>query len=272
MTREAYLQVAIVLVGIAIAVVGNLITNRYHIPLGRLFSIFIPLILVLVGLTVVNTRWSTSDESSPAPPSSSVVPSVDFRPPDWATQTTQQFPYPDGEATSGLQDGCTASSVRYERERLVLRLDSCRDYTYQVGYEPTPFRPVGAYLLEVDVQYVSGPEDGYCTLLFNWHDSEHWFAFKLSRDKIEITRNRGGLPHSALDGPRAHPAIRPNQINRLAVMVRDRDVNFYLNGFEVSNQEITPDGGETRLGIQAANRSDVVRCAFDNVELLTPAG
>jgi hypothetical protein len=153
----------------------------------------------------------------------------------------------------------------------VLRLDSCRDYTYQVGYESQPRRVAANFYFRADVQYISGPTDGYCVLLFGWKDHEHWYAFKLGRDNLEVTRNKGVLPHQILEGPRTDPVITPGRVHRLTFLSQGSQATFYINGSRVSQQEIASSEGETRLGVQAANRSDLVRCAFDNVELWLPS-
>lgn len=191
----------------------------------------------------------------------------DVPPTQWKILVQQPFNLPNGPATQRQSFGCSDDSGSFEGGRLVLRIDTCRDHTYQVGYEPQPHQVGADYYLTADVQYVSGPVDGYCVFLFGIRDSEHWYAFKVNRDSFEITRDKGVLPHQVLDGPRTDPAINVGKTNRLSVLMEEGKGSFYINGAKVSDQEILAPDGITNVGVQAAKWSDVARCGFDNVEL-----
>jgi len=196
---------------------------------------------------------------------------LDGPPSGWRVVTQQSFEEQDGPATEDLHDGCTNSIGAYSEKRLLLRLDSCRDYTYQVAFETVTRRTDDSFYIAANVQYLSGPSDGYCALLIGWQDNEHYYAFKLGRDTFEVTRDKGGLPHQGIDGIRSDPAIRSGASNRIAILSDGDITRLAINQVVVSEPHgLDAKAGQLRLGVQATTRSDLVTCAFDDIELRTP--
>jgi hypothetical protein len=67
------------------------------------------------------------------------------------------------------------------------------------------------------------------------------------------------LPHQILEGPRPDPIIKPGQVNRLAVLLEGGQAKFYINGAQVSQQEVDSSVSETRIGAQAAVVASIFR-------------
>ncbi|MFG3602514.1 hypothetical protein [Micromonospora chersina] len=197
-------------------------------------------------------------------------------PAGWRLVSANAFDHPDGPIGLGDEWRCPNGSMShgsgsFSSSRLVLQIRSNCDYTYQVGYSSKEASTGAELYLGADVEFVSGPSDGYCALLFGYVDSEHWYAFKISRDAFEVTQNDGmGSNHIRLDDRRPSAVIIDGAPNRMAVLSSGSEVSFYINRRLVAKHSISNLAGITRVGAQAANFRDVVRCAFDNVELLVP--
>lgn len=261
----------LVVANIIVGFIINVITGRHNlsrVPTKWLVIALIADVIIIGGLTVLPQVIPNDGNEG-----SSSAPAKDVPPQGWRTVATAQFDQPDGPAAGPLHDACTNSAAYFESNRLTLNLDSCRDYTYQVAYQQKPYAANNLYYFRADVQYLGGPADAYCAILVGWRDHEHYYAFKLGRDNYEITRNKGGLPHEGVDGPRTVPGIKPDAANRLVVLAQSQSVSFYINGLEVArrNSRNFPElAGEMWLAAQATHKSNLVECAFDNVELRVP--
>lgn len=210
--------------------------------------------------TVYGPFWLHEEESS-----------TDSAPRNWRLTDQQHFEHPDGPAFHADRQGCDSTSGQYEEKALILHLDSCRDYTLQVGYTAHPRTLGDKYFLTADVAYLSGPHDGYCGLLVGWKDNEHYYAFKIGLDTFQVTRDKGGLPHQRVAEPVGPVKINTGKYNRLAVLSEGVNTRFYINGVEVTSLSgLNSISGQTRLAAQAANSSDLITCRFDNVELRVP--
>jgi hypothetical protein len=195
------------LIGVALfglGILGSIVYDRLGKPWKISTSRLVALSIAPAAAIGVLGQFVTdlgNDGPPSAAPSFSAAP-YPLPPSGWKLAAHEEFAATDAPVVGGnewvCEDGSTShGSGSYMDGRLLLRVDSSCNYTYQVGYELQP-RSVGPqYYFAADVEYVSGPADGYCVLLAGWEDSEHWYAFKLNRDAFEVTRNRGSLPHQS---------------------------------------------------------------------------
>jgi hypothetical protein len=248
---------------VIVPILINLLSQNHKVKSRTVLIFLCPTMVAYLVLVIISIPPET--------------PSVDLTPHDdppagWRTVGQQSYDMPDGPAFPDFtaKGSCTKASGTYASQRLVMRLDSCDNYTFQSSYTPGAPPATGtSYYFKADVQFLSGPTDAYCALLFGWTADEHWYAFKLGDASYEITRDPGQLPHDRMAGPAPSPAIKADASNRLTIISDGRNTRFYINGVRVSEQPVAA-AGMNRIGIQAANYHDVAQCSFDNVELREP--
>jgi hypothetical protein len=163
-----------------------------------------------------------------------------------------------GEGRAEIQNG-----------RLVLLAQSNRDFTYQAGVSRRP-PTVGDFYFSARARLVAGPDDANCGLLFRWRDNEHWYAFKIFKDRYEITQNPGQLPHRILLGP---SKLGPNsqQALKIEIFARGSLFQFFLNGHVVDERDIKDFEGQLWLEAQATRYASSLQCSFDDVLVRAPA-
>jgi hypothetical protein len=155
-----------------------------------------------------------------------------------------------------------------ENGKFYLSIDSTRDLTLLSG--PDVAQPiVRDFLAQVDVDYVQGPEDGFCTLIFGESSSgNNWWAFKLGPRGLGVTRDvHDQLPHHRIYGI-TPSSLAHDGVNHLAVLKVGQEVELFVNKRHLTTlHNLDVPAGRVWLAPQAANTPDQITCAYDNFEL-----
>jgi hypothetical protein len=189
---------------------------------------------------------------------------------EWPLVVNQDYEHPGFFVPEPYQNEFGNGRAEVRHGRLVLIVESNRDFTYQVGVSRRP-ASVADFYARADVELLDGPAGSYCGVLFRWRDREHWLAFKLSGTGFQVTQNPGHLPHRLIMGSVTDPRVNPRGPNTLELMAHGSRVQLFVNRHLVDDLDIQDFDGQVWLAAQAAREASILNCAFDNIEQRAPA-
>ena len=115
--------------------------------------------------------------------------------------------------------------------QFILTLTSDRDETDLVGPDGKNQPTATDFFLQADVDYMGGPQDGYCVLIFGFTKSEHWWALKVGDQNLAITQDNGGLPHRYIYGPESYSAFTEQKPHHVVIFKQAGQVEAFVNHY-----------------------------------------
>lgn len=252
MAAATALAAVAVLIG---ATVAAALAGGHHLIIEAMAAILVTVLFYALVQGV--SLWVVTSESRHAAAVGDdwgVVGALDYEVPPWH----KEFTSPRGSSYLAVEGG-----------RYLVGISSTRDATQPAHVDGKAASPVlRDFYFEADVEYVQGPSDGYCGLMFGKEADEHWWAVVFGRRSLTVTQNPGSLPHRYIYDPDDVKALRPDRKNRLAILKQGGDLSIFLNGRTVTElHDLAIADGTVWLAAQSKSRPIWVRCAFDNLLL-----
>jgi len=131
-------------------------------------------------------------------------------------------------------------------------------------------KPVSDFYLSAELQMVSGPDDATYGLFFRGNDGGDDYYFGINNYGEFFVRLSTWFGKSLID-PTSTPAIRPGEVNRLAVKAEGSHFVFFINDERVGEaDDSTLSKGRTGIAIELNHTDDEAVFEFDNFELRAP--
>jgi hypothetical protein len=130
-------------------------------------------------------------------------------------------------------------------------------------------KPVSDFYLSAEIQMVSGPDDATYGLLFRENDSDFYY-FGINNHGEFFVRLSTRLGEYLIV-PTSTPAIRPGEVNWLAVRGEGSHFVFFINDERVGEaDDSTFSKGRTGIAIELNHTDDEAVFEFDNFEVRAP--
>lgn len=137
-------------------------------------------------------------------------------------------------------------------------------------WEKPELPPVSDFFASVQAKRVSLNEGSGYGLVFRMKDSENYFVFRINdRQQFEVLIRVNAFSRRLIE-PTQSSAIRPGEVNTVAVKGEGRHFTFYINDQQVGEIEDIhfKEGQVALMGVMQQN--DEGRIEFDNFEIRTP--
>jgi len=156
------------------------------------------------------------------------------------------------------------------RWQVTSKLDGGAVLSWSGAPESLHTKPVSDFYLSAELQMVSGPGDTAYGLFFRGNDGGDDYYFGINNYGEFFVRLRTWFGKYLID-PTSTPAIRPGEVNRLAVKGEGSHFVFFINDERVGEaDDSTLSKGRTGIAIELEHTDDEAVFEFDNFELRAP--
>lgn len=185
----------------------------------------------------------------------------------WPLLISQNYEHPatwrpesESESSFGKEE------TNIEHGWFVLTLNSNRDETDLTSPDGTNMPVLSDFYLQIDVNYLEGPDDGACAIVFGETASEHWWGLSLGGDTLHLTQNDAEFPHRDVKKSQQSDILRQGRASHIGILKHGQSLQIFLNSYRVmSLDHLDIANGRIWVAPQAWSQSDFVRCAFDNL-------
>lgn len=119
-----------------------------------------------------------------------------------------------------------------------------------------------------DVQQTKGPDDVQYGLAFRAVDEDNFYFFSITNEGQYLVQARFKGIWSRRIAPTSSSAIRPGQVNRLAVIAEGSEFLFFINDtFVASLHDERFASGRPGVGVDVASSPEAAEFIFDNLEV-----
>lgn len=258
-------QITIGLVGILLPLA---LAKKLHLPIWLATAGTIASIAIVVTLTLVTIWYVQSNPGRQARAKASNwshVVDLNF---NRTTPCTQEVPDDYSTGTVCDRDGFLELRMVMTSTQSASRIAHAS--STQSGSE---------FYAETRVRLRRGPQSANCAMIFGYRDEQHWYAFRVQDDGIEVTRFKDhGPSRSLFITDFANLNVR--EWNKIAIFASGGTLKFFVNDRQLSEEvdqadvKDFPPAGTVDLGAISANTvftGNDIRCDFDDFSLFRRA-